>query len=611
MEKINFDSKFIQEEIKKSDQGLANIFKKYYTGAIHVINLKDKIGYVWNNETKLYEPLCYQLINGDISNILRDAIDVCINKINQVDNDILGEEEKLKKRKPLEQIKSLAGKSATTKNVYEYLLSQYVNNNISKLIDNCENVIPLKGGKLINLQTGEIRNRTKEDYFTYEKDFEYLGKDETKTEIIDDFFNLLCCKNKEKKQYLKMVMGQSITNYIKNKCFYIFYGSEGNNGKSTLMATMNKIFDDLYTAIPDSLLYAENKDKISDTQFGSLVGKTIGTSIEPKDKYTNDEILKLLTGGDSINCRRLYSDMFTYTPKIKIFILLNNVIKIGNIGNDHIMYKRTRVINFDAEFVNEPDPSKPNQYKADKDLENKLTTIYKNEFFTYIVNCAIEFLQSSKSEIVPEIIKNETKKYFDSMDYIQTALSETFEFTKNSKDKVLSSEIVEEYKQYCLEHHKKYNDGKLIEYLENKLGKPKKTSGKTKYNEKANGMIFFSGIKYKSIIPIEEDTEDKEDKSEKDKEISELKALLKQQAEEIEKLKKLLEEKNSVPKNIKSIMTLDEELKKDEVIVIEPKDNKLDIKDEDINDNDIDELFEVIKIKPVKEKKRTSKKQIK
>ena len=96
MQKINFDSKFIQEEIKKSDQGLANIFKKYYTGAIHVINLKDKIGYVWNNETKLYEPLCYQLINGDISNILRDAIDVCINKINQVDNDILGEEEKIK-----------------------------------------------------------------------------------------------------------------------------------------------------------------------------------------------------------------------------------------------------------------------------------------------------------------------------------------------------------------------------------------------------------------------------------------------------------------------------------------------------------------------------------
>ena len=544
MNKIIFDSKFISEELKKSEQGFSNIFKKYYSGSIHVSSVVKRKGYVWNDEIKLYEYLCPEIIMNEISNILRDSIEYCIKKIYDVDDDILSQEEKKKKCKPLESFKILACKSQTIKNVYNFLLSKYKNNDIDKLMDNCENVIPLKGGKLLNLQTGEIRLRNNTDYFTYEKNFEYLGTDQKKTEMIDDFFDKICCENKEKKQYLKMVMGQSITNYIKNKCFYIFYGKKGNNGKSTLMALMKEIFNDLYCAVPDNLLYAENKDKISDTEFGSLVGKTIGTSIEPKDKYTNDEILKLLTGGDSISCRRLYSDQFTYTPKIKIFILLNNIIKIGNIGNDEIMIKRTRVINFDAEFVADPDPLKPYQYKADLDLEQKFKTSYKNEFFTYIVNCAIEFLKSDKTAKIPQIIEEERRQYFDSMDYINQALSETFEFTKNSKDKVLSSEVLEVYNQVCIEQHKKYNEKVLCDYLERKLGAPKKTSGTTRDGEKANGYFYYTGIKYKTKSPF--DGEEEEEKDDNNDELLQLRELVKKQAEEIEKLKKLLEAKNEV-----------------------------------------------------------------
>ena len=146
------------------------------------------------------------------------------------------------------------------------------------------------------------------------------------TKNADKFFSQLACDDIIKKNYLKLVMGSAITSYTKMKCFFILYGNKGNNGKSTLMEIMEKIFNDLYVALPADLIYAENSDKVDDTQFGTLIGKTLGTSIEPKNKYTNDAVIKLLTGSDSISCRRLFSDAISYTPKLKIFILDNNLL---------------------------------------------------------------------------------------------------------------------------------------------------------------------------------------------------------------------------------------------------------------------------------------------
>jgi P4 family phage/plasmid primase-like protien len=552
----NFESNFISQELQKSEQGLANIFKMYFKGHIIVTSVKHKSGYIWNQTKKIYEELSIEMINNDISDLLRDAVQMKIDQINAVSSEILTEKEKEKKTQPFNTIKTNIGKSKTIQNIYSYLLSKYFNKDLALKMDNNDNIIPVKGGKVIDLSTGLIRDRTHTDYFTYEKDTEYLGNAENLTKNADKFFLELACGNVEKKNYLKLVMGSAITSYTQMKCFFILYGNAGNNGKSTLMSIMQNIFNDLYVALPADLMYAENADKVDDTQFGTLIGKTIATSIEPKNKYTNDAVIKLLTGSDSISCRRRFEDAISYNPKIKIFILLNNILRIGQ---DEIMKKRTRVINFDAEFV--PTPTKPNQYKIDAELPKKFMTVWKNEFFTYIVNCAIEFLKSdNKMLIAPACVDNEKNEYFNNMDYIGKTLQEKFEFTKNRKDKVMRSEIKSIYQQLCIEQEKPYSEKKLLEYLIKSLGEAGKTSGSDYDGNKVKGEYFHFGIKYR-------DTELSEDLQESNDD--DLNLIIKNQAEEIKQMKALLESQakqiEELKKNLESKTTLKDELVEDDL----------------------------------------------
>ena len=532
---FNFDSKLISTELSNSEQGFANIFKKYYKGHIIVSSVKNRTGFIWNAEKKVYEELSIEMINNDISNMLREAVQLMLNKIDAIDADIMSEKEKEKKKQPYNNLKALIGKANTVKSVYSYLLASYYNKEISYKMDNNDNIIPVKGGKLIDLSTGQVRERTHTDYFTYEKDVEYLGNEQKNTSNADRFFSQLSCNDAEKKAYLRLVMGSAITSYTKMKCFFILYGKNGNNGKSTLMELMEKVFSDLYVALPADLLYAENADKVEDTQFGTLIGKTIGTSIEPKNKYVNDPVIKLLTGSDSISCRKRFEDAISYTPKLKIFILLNDILRIGQTD---IMKKRTRVINFDAEFVEKPNPKLPNQFKADPELASKFLSVWKSEFFTYIVNCAIEFLKSDNKMLnPPKVVDDEKNNYFNNMDYIGKALQEKFEFTKNPKDKVLRSEVAVFYELYCNENEKPFNKNKLKEYMIQLCGEASKTSGQDEEGNKVEGEYFYKGIKYKNIevIPIEDVDDEKPDR------IKELEELVKQQAEEIKQLKALLQ----------------------------------------------------------------------
>lgn len=527
---FQFDSKFLMKELQSAERGLSNIFIKYFKSKIIVVDIKKKVGYIWNNTTKIYEPLVFEMLINDMSGLLEKAIEFIIDKINE--NDFLDDKEKANKRKFYNDVKNSINRKTTLNNIYSFILSSYYDNELSKKIDNNDDVIPIKNGKLIDLRTGIVRDRNDNDYFTYEKDYEYLGRDAQHTKHTDKFFDDICLGNKDKKEYLKLVMGSSITSYTKMKCFFIFYGPKGNNGKSLMMELQQKTFNDLYVALPNDLIYADNIDKIRDTEFGTIHGKTIATSIEPNHKYINDPVIKLLTGSDSINGRIRYGDAFTFTPKVKIFILLNNVLRIGQ--ND-IMKNRTRVINFDAEFVQ--NPKEPQQKKVDLELGTKFLNEWKNDYFTYIVNCAIDFLKSDKTLKAPKIIQDDTNEYFNKTDYIGCALRKRYTFTKNIKDKVLRSDITAYYENECLENSKPFNKTKLLEYLTDLCGEAKEIKG----------YYYFKGISEIVLNNNEEDEQENEKLKEKDNEIITLKQQNENLMKRIEELEALLKAQQEKP----------------------------------------------------------------
>ena len=99
--------------------------------------------------------------------------------------------------------------------------------------------------------------------------------------------------------------------------FFILYGSGGDNGKSTLLSLMKKIFEDKYVALDEDLLFADKKKAVTPSQFGSLMGKTIATAIEPTNKYIHGEVIKMLTGGDTVQGKKCIVTPLHFIHKLK------------------------------------------------------------------------------------------------------------------------------------------------------------------------------------------------------------------------------------------------------------------------------------------------------
>ena len=486
MENLNF--KFITNELKNGEMGYSNIFHEYYTGKIFVLNIETSYGYYWDETTKLYKTLGSNSMIPKISELLIKIMDVMITKITE--NDLFDEDVKAKKCKEFMTHKSRFGSSAVAGNVYKFLLSKYVNEELVKQFNNNENVLPIKTGKIINLATGAIAERNDTHYFTYEMDVTYLGYGDEHSPKTINFFKSLSCNNIVKYKYLRLIFGSSITTDIKMKCFFILYGSKGNNGKSTLLSLMQKVFCDKYVALDQNLLFAEGKDKVSNIQFGSLIGKTISSCLEPTNKYIHGEVIKTLTGGDNISGKQLYCNPVTFMPVVKIFIALNNVIRIKD---DAIMKKRTRVINFDAEFID--NPRTENQFKGDKDIESKFMNEYKNDFFTFIVNGAIDYLKMENRNLdQPKELEFEVNNYFKKMDYIGKFLDEHYMITNKPKDRVIRPDVKRKYSEYCMEIGQKFNERAFFQYMTDKFGEAKKD---------APGNYCFHGIREKTEAELE------------------------------------------------------------------------------------------------------------
>ena len=64
--------------------------------------------------------------------------------------------------------------------------------------DEMINTIPIRNKKIINLMDGTIRLRNKDDFFTYEMDFDYLGKSDDCTPLANKYFMEIATE----KQYL-------------------------------------------------------------------------------------------------------------------------------------------------------------------------------------------------------------------------------------------------------------------------------------------------------------------------------------------------------------------------------------------------------------------------
>lgn len=152
-------------------------------------------------------------------------------------------------------------------------------------------------------------------------------------------------------QSVQQALGYSLTGWTGERCIFLCYGT-GANGKSTLLNLIKAVLGDYAGVVPPTTLTVRKMDEGRGDDLASLQGKRMVLAQETEGGARLAEALvKRLTGGDPISCRRLYHDWFEYTPEFKIWLATNHKPVLTH--TDPSIRARIRLLPFQVEIPRE------------------------------------------------------------------------------------------------------------------------------------------------------------------------------------------------------------------------------------------------------------------
>ena len=126
--------------------------------------------------------------------------------------------------------------------------------------------------------------------------------------------------------------------------FFIPILRQGANGKSTFIETIRHLLGD-YAQQADFSTFLEKKGDSPLNDLASLKGARFVAAVEAAEgRQIAENILKQVTGGDTIRARFLFKEFFEYKPQFKLFLVANHKPKAA--GTDEAIWRRIRLTPF-------------------------------------------------------------------------------------------------------------------------------------------------------------------------------------------------------------------------------------------------------------------------
>ena len=265
--------------------------------------------------------------------------------------------------------------------------------------------------QVIDLNTGNVRASSQEDYITKSVNVSHLG-DSTEAVRWLQFLNQVFGDDQELINWLQRWCGYLLTGAT-NEQFFLFCYGHGSNGKSVLGEILRLILGDYARAMPSETLTSSKRQKGGATpDLVDLVGARLAISSETEDGAALAETLvKSLTGNDAMSARQLYGKQFQFIPQFKILMVGNHrpVIK----GADNGIWRRVRMLPFTRTFSSD---------ECDRGLLGKLKAEAPH-ILKWMVDGCIEWQHTGLSDI-PLTIKQATAEYQEDQDLIGIFLDE-------------------------------------------------------------------------------------------------------------------------------------------------------------------------------------------
>ena len=194
----------------------------------------------------------------------------------------------------------------------------------------------------LNLETGELQAHNPDDLIT--KIAPVAFDADAKSPIWDAFLERILPAAKLR-SFLQRLVGYSMTGLTTEQIIAFLIGN-GANGKSTLIETFQSMLGDYAKTAAPGMLLTSRGDR-HPTELADLHGARFVSTVEVGEgRRLKEDLIKQLTGGDTIKCRRMHENFWEFTPTHQLFIAANLKPEIR--GADVAIWRRIVVVPFDV-----------------------------------------------------------------------------------------------------------------------------------------------------------------------------------------------------------------------------------------------------------------------
>ena len=247
------------------------------------------------------------------------------------------------------------------------------------------------------------------------------------------FVNEITGGNKELANYLKKIVGYSLTGETKEQLFFFLHG-HGANGKSVFVNIIQDMLGDYSMQTPVSTIMTRGKGSINNDIARLRGARFVNTTETEEGSRFNESEVKLITGGDMISARFLHQEYFEYRPQFTLWISGNHKPVPGD---SYSIWRRLILIPFDVRFSED---------KQDKNLTDKLRSELPG-----ILNWAIEGCLEWQDGglITPRVILDATKEYQTEMDRVNSWMDDCCIDNPNNHNSTKASDLYKSYKNWA------------------------------------------------------------------------------------------------------------------------------------------------------------------
>lgn len=333
---------------------------------------------------------------------------------------------------------------------------EFYNSKFDRIIDQNKNLIGFDNG-VYDLETKEFRKGRASDYISLSTNYDYTYYSKNSAEY-KELFELICkiLPDTLVRDFTLKSMASCLDGYTRDENFYLWCGKHGSggNGKTVLAELLLKMLGDYGCIAPVSLFTCKRES--ANSANSALVGIRNKRCVFMQEPAKTDKIqvdvMKSLTGGDTISARELNTAQVEFKVDAKFFMATN--LLPGLSGTDGGTSRRLKITEFTSVFVENPNPENAkrglNEYKIDKDLKSKLTS-YAPVFMCILLDYYTVYREEGLK--APETITKITKKFEQDNDTIKQFIDENISIG-GSKDIITRDELKILYnKDYTLKAH--------------------------------------------------------------------------------------------------------------------------------------------------------------